>query len=149
MEQYPEIQNNSQLISLLHQMQEENVRQRRLLERQCRLTRLLGILLFCFTAAVLSALLTLLPRFTDTLNEMNVVVANTQEITEQLKSADLNGTIQSLADTLDSIGDLVDDSSESLSITLKKMEAMDIDTLNKAINDLYRVVNPLASLFSR
>ena len=45
-------------------------------------------------------------------------------ITEQLKNADIEGTISNL-------------------------EAMDIETLNKAINDLYQVINPLASLFSR
>ena len=138
-----------ELISVLNELKEENAAQRRLLEKQCRLTRRLGILLVCLVATVAIFLFTLLPKITTTLNELDVVVTNTQEITEELKAADIEGTIRSLSGTLRSIDNLVTDSSESLTISLKKLEAMDIDTLNKAINDLYQVVDPLASLFSR
>lgn len=143
------MERNEELISVLKELREENAAQRRLLEKQCRITRRLSILLVCLVAAVAVFLFTLLPKITSTLDELNVVVENTQEITDELKAADIEGTIRSLSDTLNSVNGLVTDSSESLSITLKKMEAMDIDTLNKAINDLYHVVDPLASLFSR
>ncbi len=118
------MENNSELITVLQELKEENHKQQKLLEKQCRLTRNLGLLLLCLVAAVAISLVTLLPRAASTLDELNVVVANTQEITEQLKNADIEGTISNL-------------------------EAMDIETLNKAINDLYQVINPLASLFSR
>lgn len=141
--------NTMELVSVLKELREENAAQRKLLEKQCRTTRRLGLILICLVAVVAVFLFTLLPQVTNTLNELNVVVANTQEITEELKAADIEGTIRSLSNTLDSVNNLVSDSSESLSATLKKMEAMDIETLNKAIQDLYRVVDPLASLFSR
>lgn len=143
------MENQSELILALNELKEENIRQRRLLEKQCRLTRLLSVLFLCLVAVVVVFLFTLLPRITETLDELNVVMENTQEITSEIKTADINGTIQSLNDTLESVSGLVDDSAESLSQTLQKMEAMDIDTLNKAILDLYQVVDPLASLFSR
>lgn len=143
------MENQSELILALNELKEENIRQRRLLEKQCRLTRLLSVLFLCLVAVVAVFLFTLLPRITETLDELNVVMENTQEITSEIKTADINGTIQSLNDTLESVSGLVDDSAESLSQTLQKMEAMDIDTLNKAILDLYQVVDPLASLFSR
>ena len=118
------MENHNELISVLQEIKEENKRQQTLLERQCRLTRNLGLLFLCLVAAVVISLATLLPRAVSTLNELNVVVSNTQEITEQLKDANIEGTINNL-------------------------EAIDIETLNRAINDLYQVINPLASLFSR
>lgn len=142
------MENNNELISVLNELREENAAQRKLLEKQCRLTRRISILLLCLAASVAVFLFTLLPKLTATIRELDIVVENTQEITEELKSADIEGTIRSLSDALNSIDGLVNDSSESLQATLKKMEAMDIDTLNKAIQDLHQVIKPLASLFS-
>lgn len=142
------MENNNELISVLNELREENAAQRKLLEKQCRLTRQISILLLCLAASVAVFLFTLLPKLTATIRELDIVVENTQEITEELKSADIEGTIRSLSDALNSIDGLVNDSSESLQATLKKMEAMDIDTLNKAIQDLHQVIKPLASLFS-
>lgn len=143
------IEHTDELVSVLKGLREENAAQRKLLEKQCRITRRLGLLLVCLVAVVAVFLFTLLPKISSTLNELDVVVANTKEITEELKAADIEGTIRSLQDALTSIDTLVNDSSESISVSLKKLEAMDIETLNKAIQDLYRVVDPLASLFSR
>lgn len=147
---------NRELLSAIQELTEENRKQQKLLEKQCRTTRTLGVLLAALVLVVGIALFTLLPKITatlegfdTTLNELNVVVANTQEITDQLKAADIEGTIQSLSDTLDSVGGLVEDSSDSLTATIKKLEDLDIETLNKAIQDLYKVVDPLANLFGR
>ncbi len=150
------MEENRELLLAIRELTEENRKQQALLEKQCRATRTLGLLLVCLVAVVGIALFTLLPKisatlegFDTTLNELNVVVENTQVITDELKAVDIEGTIQSLSDTLDSVGRLVEDSSDSLTTTLKKMESMDIETLNKAIQDLYKVVDPLASLFRR
>ena len=150
------MEQNRELILAIQELTEENRKQQKLLEKQCRATRTLGILLVCLVVIVGFSLFTLLPKvsatlegFDSTLKELNVVVENTQTITDQLKAADIEGTIQSLSDTLDSVGGLVEESSDSLTATLKKMEAMDIETLNKAIQDLYKVINPLSSLFGR
>ena len=157
------MEENRELLLAIRELTEENRKQQTLLEKQCRATRTLGLLLICLVAVVGIALFTLLPKITatlegvnatlegfdTTLNELNVVVENTQIITEELKTADLQGTIHSFSDTLSSINALVEDSADSLTASLKKLEAMDIDTLNKAIDGLYKVVNPLSSLFGR
>lgn len=150
------MEQNRELLLAIQELTEENRKQQVLLEKQCRTTRTLGLLLVCLIAIVGIALFTLLPRvtatlegFDATLTELNVVVENTQVITDQLKAADIEGTIQSFSNTLDSVGDLVEDSSDSLTASLKKLEELDIDTLNKAIQGLYKVVNPLSSLFGR
>ncbi len=150
------MEEKKELLSAIRELTEQNRRQQTLLEKQCRTTRILCLLLVCLTIIVGIAVFTLLPRvnatlegFDTTLKELNVVVENTQVITDELKAADIEGTISSLATTLDSVGELVDDSADSLTATLKKLEELDIATLNKAIQDLYKVVKPLASLFGR
>ena len=150
------MEENRELLLAIRELTEENRKQQVLLEKQCRATRTLGILLVCLVAVVGIAMFTLLPKvtatlkgFDTTLNELNVVVENTQIITEELKSADIVGTIHSFSDTLNSVNGLVEDSADSLTSSLKKLEELDIDTLNKAIQGLYKVVNPLSSLFGR
>ena len=150
------MEENRELLLAIRELTEENRKQQTLLEKQCRATRTLGVLLVCLVAVVGIALFTLLPKITatlegfdTTLNELNVVVENTQIITEELKTADIDGTIHSLSDTLNSVNGLVEDSADSLTASLKKLEDLDIDTLNKAIQGLYKVVNPLSSLFGR
>ena len=150
------MEENEELLLAIRELTEENRKQQTLLEKQCRSTRTLGLLLVCLIAVVGIALFTLLPKITatlegfdTTLNELNVVVENTQIITEELKTADIEGTIHSLSDTLNSVNGLVEDSADSLTASLKKLEDLDIDTLNKAIQGLYKVVNPLSSLFGR
>ena len=150
------MEENRELLLAIRELTEENRKQQALLEKQCRATRTLGILLVCLVAVVGIAMFTLLPKvtatlkgFDTTLSELNVVVENTQIITEELKTADIEGTIHSLSDTLNSVNGLVEDSADSLTASLKKLEDLDIDTLNKAIQGLYKVVNPLSSLFGR
>ena len=150
------MEENRELLLAIRELTEENRKQQVLLEKQCRATRTLGILLVCLVAVVGIAMFTLLPKvtatlkgFDTTLNELNVVVENTQIITEELKSADIEGNIHSFSDTLNSVNGLVEDSADSLTTSLKKLEELDIDTLNKAIQGLYKVVNPLSSLFGR
>ena len=150
------MEENRELFLAIRELTEENRKQQVLLEKQCRATRTLGILLVCLVAVVGIAMFTLLPKvtatlkgFDTTLSELNVVVENTQIITEELKSADIEGTIHSFSDTLNSVNGLVEDSADSLTSSLKKLEELDIDTLNKAIQGLYKVVNPLSSLFGR
>ena len=150
------MEENRELLLAIRELTEENRKQQVLLEKQCRATRTLGILLVCLVAAVGIAMFTLLPKvtatlkgFDTTLSELNVVVENTQIITEELKSADIEGTIRSFSDTLNSVNGLVENSADSLTSSLKKLEELDIDTLNKAIQGLYKVVNPLSSLFGR
>lgn len=140
---------NTAILSVLEELKEANQKQQKLLERQVRTTRILGALLACLVVVFAIFFFTLLPKLSDTIDRLNAVAVNTQQITDELIAADLEGTIRSLGATLDSVQDLVDENADSVGETLKKIEELDIDTLNKAIGSLYQVVNPLASLFGR
>lgn len=143
------MEQNTGIITVLEELKEANIRQQKLLEKQVRTTRILGALLACLVVVFGIFFFTLLPKLSDTIDQLNTVAVNTQEITDELIAADLEGTINRLGTTLDSVQDLVNDNSNSVGETLKKIESLDIDTLNKAIESLYQVVNPLANLFGR
>ena len=83
-------------------------------------------------AVLLVAVLRLLPQ-------METVLANLETTTQQLAAADL----ASMAENMDS---LVVTGQESLEQTMDIIEKLDLETLNKAIEDLASVIEPLAKL---
>lgn len=141
------MENNTEILSAINDLLEVNRRQQSLLEKQTRVIRILGVLFACLVLSAVIFLVTLLPRLSKTIDELNAVALNSQQITQELSQADLDGVINSLTDTLNSVQDLVDANSDTVAESLKKLETLDIDTLNQAIDSLYQVVNPLARLF--
>ncbi len=70
------------------------------------------------------------------------VVDNLEKITTDIAATDLKGLVED-------VNSLVVTSEESIGEAVEKIDAIDIDTLNQAINDLQAVVEPLAKLFKR
>ncbi len=140
---------NAELIALLSDLRDENRSQKELLARQHRQLSVLAVLAACLLAAALLSLFILLPRMSRTLTQLDEVLVNSEEITSQLAEADLEGTVASLKTALTSVSDVLEECSDSLSVTLQNLEEMDIATLNRAIEDLYSVIDPIASLFGR
>lgn len=73
---------------------------------------------------------------------MDVVLANLIVVTKELMSADISGMVEN-------IDQLVTTSQEGVEQAIAKLDAIDIDTLNKAIKDLADVVEPLANFFNK
>lgn len=101
-----------------------------------------------FLVAVLSAVI-LVPKaasvMTDaeeTLQEVNVGVVQLNKTATQLARIDFAGLV-------DDTQQMVNDGSEGISQAIGKIEAMDIEGLNHAIQDLEAIVEPLAKLFGR
>ncbi len=140
---------NAELIALLSDLRDENRSQKELLARQHRQLSVLAVLAACLLAAALLSLFILLPQMSRTLTQLDEVLVNSEEITSQLAEADLEGTVASLKTALTSVSDVLEECSDSLSVTLQNLEEMDIATLNRAIEDLYSVIDPIASLFGR
>ena len=64
---------------------------------------------------------------------------NLEALTEELKEAKVGETVKNINNlTLNATGDL--------SSAMAKLNAVDLDTLNDAITDLYNIVEPLAKL---
>lgn len=76
------------------------------------------------------------------MGEVQTVVANVDKSTQEIAATDINGM-------LDNVNSLVATSEKSVQDTVKKIDDVDIESLNKAINDLSTIIAPLAKLFKR
>ena len=89
--------------------------------------------------AVLCFAILLIPKINSVYKDLNSIIGNLQTVTQQLAEVDIE-------DIADDIDELVSGSTESLDKTLEKLEAIDIDTLNTAIQNLSDAAAPLANL---
>ncbi len=88
-------------------------------------------------ALVLFLTVTLLPRINSTFVGLNAVMKNVESITEDLAAVDIEGT-------MDSVNGLVNGSTDSLNQAMKKINAIDIEKLNSAIQNLNDAIEPMA-----
>ena len=108
---------------------------------------------FSFLAAVCCLLLLLtvakiVPDIKELSNEISgiavkadTVLTNLETVTQELAAADLESLVTD-------VSGLVSTSQEGVENTLEKLESLDFDTLNKAIGDLAKIVEPLAKVSS-
>lgn len=75
-----------------------------------------------------------------TLEEVNVGVEKLNETATELSEIDFKGLV-------DDTQKMVDQGSEGITQAIGKIEEMDIEGLNKAIEDLGSIVSPIAKLF--
>ena len=73
--------------------------------------------------------------------QMDVILTNLDEVTQELAQADLVGMVENV-DTLATT------SQSAVEHATEKLDTIDLDTLNKAIQDLADVVEPLARFFT-
>ncbi len=76
------------------------------------------------------------------MGEVQSVVNNLDKSTQELAAINLD-------EMLDNVNGLVETSEKSVQDTVKKIDNVDLDSLNKAIKDLSTIIAPLAKLFKR
>ena len=102
-------------------------------KKQYRLTFVLTVAIFALLASVIVCVFVLRPRVNNLLEKTDTMVSNITDISETLKDSDLAG--------------MISNSEEGIATALEKIKEIDIESLNKAIEDLGSVVSPIASLF--
>lgn len=112
-------------------------KQLRLAKLQCILT---GVAAVC-CLGVFILVCALMPRVYGLAGQMEAVLANLDEVTQELAQADLAGMVENV-DTLATT------SQSAVEHAAEKLDTIDLDTLNKAIKDLADVVEPLAKFFN-
>ena len=102
-------------------------------------------------AVMLIGLWALLPRATrtldaayTTLDEGTTLLKQAEEMVDQAK-----GSLREVDSMVGSVNQLIEDNTEDLSEAMDKLNSIDIDKLNKSIEDLNAVIAPLAKLFGR
>lgn len=84
----------------------------------------------------------LMPQVNGLLVQLETVLTDLEQTTGQLAALDL----ESMVTNMDSLAVYAQ---ESLQQTMEKLDTIDFETLNKAIEDLAKVIEPLAKFFGR
>ena len=151
------MEENKELTALLEKIEENSRQQAKFAKWQC----ILSVIAAVACIGVLCCVLQLLPMLNDLMVQADTVMRNIGQVSAQLAQADWEGLISdleavssqmasaNLGSIVEEVNGLVQSSQTSLEQTMEKFNSIDFDTLNKAIQDLSKVVEPLAKLFGR
>ena len=130
------MEENAQVLELLKQIEKNTRQQTKMSRLQCAVT--VAAALCC--AVMLVMVWNGLPELTGIVGQMETVLGNLENVTTQLAAADL-------AEMAENVDALVVTGQKSLEQTMEKINAIDLETLNKAIEDLAKIIEPLARFF--
>lgn len=131
------MEENREILELLQSIEKTNRQQLRTGRLQC----LFSLIAAAFCGAAFVLVFQFLPQLTDVTARMQTVLGNLEQVTQQLSAIDMAGMV---AD----VDALVTTAQQGLNQAIEKITALDIDTLNQAIQDLADVIEPLAKLNS-
>lgn len=136
------MENNTQI---LQQLADSNRKQLRLARIQCLFTvasAVFCLLLLLNVVRILPQIQALAEQISGLSSQAETVLTNLETVTDELAQADISGMVSSV-DTL------AQTSQSGIQQALEKVNAIDIQALNQAIEDLAKVVSPLANLVQR
>ena len=130
----------AQFVQMMQRIESANAGQELYARKQYRMSQITAAASVLVLAVVLYGTAALLPRASATLQNMVAVMENLEDITSDLAQSDLQ---QMIAD----VDGMVSSSEKSVRDALDKINRIDIDTLNQAIQNLNDTVEPLANFF--
>ena len=127
---------------ILERMEKQNRRQllfTKILCVLCAAVLVCSLVLVISVTGAVNELLTLAEPLQEMAGQAGTVMDNLDSVTQALTDADLGSMVKN-------VNVLAADSQTVVSAAMKKLDTIDIDTLNKAIRDLAAVVEPLAKV---
>ena len=131
---------NPEMQVYLEKLEKSNRQQVRSARLQCFFSFLAAVcclLLLLTVAKIVPDIKELSGEITGIALQAESVLINLETVTQELAAADLEGLVTD-------VNGLVSTSQTGVEQALDKLNAMDMDALNKAIEDLSKVVEPLA-----
>ena len=128
------MEENQDLHELMTRLEEQAERQTKYARRQFLVVAVCGALLVALAFI-------LVPRALELSARLEAVAGNLENITAELDEADLKGMVEN-------VDSLAQSSQQGLQEALSKLNAIDFDTLNRAIKNLADAVEPLAKFFN-
>ncbi len=126
-------------------------------KRSSRLTRIAAIAALFLALVIAVALALVLPKAvklidnaTESLAEVDGLIEDTEKVMGDLNdiTVQVNTVITDAGVLIDNSNSMVEDNTDAITETVQKLNQVDFETLNKAINDLADVVEPLAKFFN-
>ncbi len=151
------MEENKNMQVWMDRVEESNRQQAKFARIQCLFSAVAAI---C-CAAVLVVVVGLLPKINSMVAQVDVVLTNVEQVSQELADADIEGVMTNLEQVADemaqadlgglaeNVDGLVKTSETGVQEAVDKLNAIDLDTLNKAIKDLADVVEPLARFFNK
>lgn len=132
---------------------EESLKQTELLEKQSRLAKIRTLVMGVFMVIIAVALIVLSVQFGGILEEANTAISQITLLTKELSTVLEETSITELLNNVNALiaesGDALTEALQGVDAALENINKIDIETLNKAITDLQKVIEPLAKLFGR
>ena len=98
--------------------------------------------------ALLITFIAVVPRLQTAAQQAEVVLSNLEKVTSELSEVELTGMVEHMDQLVSNVDGLVTTSQEGVESTMEKISAIDFETLNKAIEDLADVIEPIANFFN-
>lgn len=133
-------QERDKILELLEQIKESNERREAYAKNQYRMSKITAAASITALVLVISACAFVQPRIKTIFTTMEVVMADMENITNELANANLGQMI-------DGIDQLVATSEYSIKQAVDRLNTVDIGSLNKSIQSLHDIVEPLSKLF--
>lgn len=124
------------------------------MEKNSRKQVMYGRLQFIFAAVaavccavLLFAGLKVLPELQAAATQAEIVLNNLEEVTTDLAKVDLGSMVENVDGLVSDVDALVGTSQNGIEETMEKLNKIDFDALNQAIEDLSDVIEPIAKFF--
>lgn len=98
---------------------------------------------------LLIAGLTFLPKIQAIVTEAEKIVNNMEALTTELAKTEFTDVVDNINSLVSNVDELVATSQQGVEQTMSKINAIDFDALNSAIEDLSNVIEPLAKVVKR
>jgi uncharacterized protein YoxC len=128
--------------SLMEELRKSNAGQEKYARKQYHMSQITAACSVLVLVIVIYACATILPKVNTTYENMDLILTDLKVITSELAEADIDGMIKD-------VDRLVSTSEKNLGDTMEKIEAIDIDGLNTAIQNLSDAVEPFANFFNK
>lgn len=132
---------------------EESLKQTALLEKQAKSAKIQMIIVSVLMIIVAVALLVLSVQVGGVLEQANSAIDEitvlTKELNTVLEESHLTELLNNANALIEESGDALTKALEDVDTALETVGKIDIETLNSAIADLQKVIQPLAKLFGR
>lgn len=128
-----------------HELLLELVKSQKEDSRGQKITAIATVAMF---AAVLIALVILVPKVIVTLNSIQDMVKQTQAAVEQTQTfvQSANESLNGIDEMIANVDTLVTENTQSVADAMENFNSVDFERLNQAIDDLASIIEPLARL---
>lgn len=106
--------------------------------------RILALAAVGIFAVILYTVITIVPKITSTLDNVDQVISDATASIEQI-----DGMVAEMTDASRNLNKLVDENAEPLTTAVQNLSDVDFEGLNKAITDLQDAVGPVANFFNK